>query len=765
MNSAEPQHDAVDIEELAAEYVMLRELGRGAMGVVYLARHRRAAHLAAIKVIPPKFTRDENALGRLAREARTVKRLQHPNIVRYYEFRRLRAGGFALVMQYVPGETLASLLGRVPRLPAEQAENVLRDLGRALEFAHALGVVHRDVKPQNVLIDGETGTALLSDFGIAKSTEGDSDLTVTGMAIGTPFYMSPEQIEGKPVDGRSDLYSLGLVGWEMLTGMRPWAGESLYGVIYKQKHEQLPAVESLRGDVPPRVRMALEAALQKSADLRCASASEFLQQLASDQPTLATARRMARVAVQAGEGIAPAEGGPPADRASARALAAARVRQRADGPATGGSADAAENAETVQFRVISPVAPLPTTPPLGAGEREAPPPPPEFPVVAPPRAAAKPIGGRRRRSAIIAAGALVALLGVGALGAVTVGRSEWVSSRAAPWRTAPTGSRAAVPARPSRPSAVPKDGAPPVTRPPAAAHGAATASRTVSPAAPPAAPARSATRAPAAPPLRIAPAVVSAPAPAAAMAHASPQAPGTRGAPEGARAPAIRTAQVGTAQAAASVVTRPVSRAPDRVPAVAPASRITPAAVAPAVATPAVTTAPALARASLWLAERNYPRAHAVADSVIALSPRTAEAYALRARARMQQGELRSAWSDAEMTARLGERVVAEALTAMVEAKARDSVAARQRVTRLAAALSGARPLDVSEGTHLAMALAALGDRDGALDALRRVRPVNGAFRLALQDPAFDPLRSMGRFEALLHSPARADGGRRETRP
>src|SRR5919205_760743 len=153
-----------------------------------------------------------------------------------------------------------------------------RDVASALAYAHARGVVHRDVKPENVFLDEETGRALLSDFGIARSDEQDS-MTLTGTAIGTPFYMSPEQIDGAAVDGRSDLYSLGLVAWEMLTGRRPWDGESLYNVIYKQKHEDLPPIEALQPGVPLRLQYIVERMLQKQPSARWAGADGFLAQL------------------------------------------------------------------------------------------------------------------------------------------------------------------------------------------------------------------------------------------------------------------------------------------------------------------------------------------------------------------------------------------------------------------------------------------------------------------------------------------------------
>jgi hypothetical protein len=271
-------HESPVLEELADEYVLLGELGRGGSAIVYLARDRSLLRDVAIKVVRPRFVGSaDEAITRLEREARTVARLQHPGIVTVHAVRRLSDGGLALVMQLVPGRTLKQAIQDDGPFPAERAERVLRDIAEALAFAHAHGVVHRDVKPENVFLDATSGRALLSDFGIAHSEDFDSRLTMDGAAIGTPAYMAPEQIDGAPANARSDLYSLGLVGWEMLTGERPWDGDALYHVIYKQKHEQLTAIDSLRpGQVPPRLQYIVERMLQKKPAARWAGADGLL---------------------------------------------------------------------------------------------------------------------------------------------------------------------------------------------------------------------------------------------------------------------------------------------------------------------------------------------------------------------------------------------------------------------------------------------------------------------------------------------------------
>ena len=222
---------SIDLSELERDYIVRRELGKGGMGSVHLARHRTAGHDVAIKVISSKHIADADALSRFEREARLMARIRHPNIVHQYELRRLHGGHVALVMQYVRGESLITVLRRRGKLRFDETAQILRDIGLALEHAHANGIIHRDVKPHNILIDADKGSALLSDFGIAKATQGDAEVTATGMAIGTPAYMAPEQIDNAAVDGRADLYSLGVVGWEMLSGKRAWEGESLFGII------------------------------------------------------------------------------------------------------------------------------------------------------------------------------------------------------------------------------------------------------------------------------------------------------------------------------------------------------------------------------------------------------------------------------------------------------------------------------------------------------------------------------------------------------
>ncbi|CAN5203796.1 hypothetical protein BH23GEM4_BH23GEM4_16300 [soil metagenome] len=284
---------AAELEDLDAEYELVGELGRGGMAVVYLARDRSLGREVAVKVIRARYMEDAEVLARFAREARTAAQLHHPNIVTVHSVKRLGDGSIALVMQYVPGMTLKEAINREAPFSFERAERILHDIGAALQHAHRSGIVHRDVKPENIFLDDAGDHALLADFGVARMLDNEPHLTSTGIAIGTPAYMSPEQIDGAEIDGRSDLYSLGLVGWEMLTGVGPWEGEGLYNIIYKQKSEELPRLRRVRPGTPSHLWYAIEGALHKDPEARWGSAREFLAHLDDASRSARWRRRLA----------------------------------------------------------------------------------------------------------------------------------------------------------------------------------------------------------------------------------------------------------------------------------------------------------------------------------------------------------------------------------------------------------------------------------------------------------------------------------------
>jgi len=275
-----------DLRSLESEYELVRELGQGGMAAVYLARHRASDRVVAIKAVRARYLDDPDAIKRFAREARTVAGLDHPNIVRTEAIRQIDDRAVAIIMEHIPGGTVRDRLREFGSLGAEDAEWILRDVANALGYAHRQGIVHRDVKPENIFLDATRRRALLSDFGIARTIDTESGITLFGAALGTPQYMSPEQIDGEIVDGRSDIYSLGVLGWELLTGRRPWAGESLYGVIYKQKHEDLARITSVRPRVPANLLFAIEGAMVKDKARRWQTIDEFLHHLTYNPPPL-----------------------------------------------------------------------------------------------------------------------------------------------------------------------------------------------------------------------------------------------------------------------------------------------------------------------------------------------------------------------------------------------------------------------------------------------------------------------------------------------
>ena len=270
---------------LADHYEIVRELGRGGTAVVYLARELSTGDEVAIKLVRAQFADDGEATARLAREARFVAQLHHPNVVPVRAVLDLGEGGVALVMAHVAGRTLREVLRDVGALAPERTVRMLRDVASALRAAHELGIVHRDVKPENVFV-ADDDRAVLADFGIARSMSAEAQqLTMHGVAIGTPAYMAPEQIDGLDLDARADIYSLGLLGWEMLTGRRPFAGEALYSVLYHQKHVQLEDPRSLQPGVPDALLTALAGAVEKERDARWTNADAFLSALdGSEEP-------------------------------------------------------------------------------------------------------------------------------------------------------------------------------------------------------------------------------------------------------------------------------------------------------------------------------------------------------------------------------------------------------------------------------------------------------------------------------------------------
>jgi serine/threonine-protein kinase len=277
--SLHPDELPYEARRLSGRYEILAELGRGGMAIVYLARDRQTGQRVAIKLVASRYAGDREAIQRFAREARTVAGLRHPNLVRTLGVESLEGEAFAIVNAYVHGRTLRAVLREAGPLRFDVVVGVLRDVAAGLAHAHAARIVHRDVKPENIFLEDGTDRALLADFGIARSLDTETLLTQAGSSLGTPTYMAPEQVDGQVADERADVYALGLVGWEMVAGRRPWQGETLYAVLHKQKHERLPDLARLRPDIPAFLLYAIDGALRKAPGDRWRDAGEFLEQL------------------------------------------------------------------------------------------------------------------------------------------------------------------------------------------------------------------------------------------------------------------------------------------------------------------------------------------------------------------------------------------------------------------------------------------------------------------------------------------------------
>src|SRR5256884_7899571 len=243
------------------EYEVLAELGRGGMATVYLAHDLALDRKVAIKVLAPALLRmGERMVERFKREARTAAALSHPHIIPIYAVKE-RGHVLSFVMKYVQGRALDTVIRDVGTLPTPMVQTILAQVGDALGYAHRHGVIHRDIKSANIMLD-EDGWAVVTDFGIAKVVQAEG-LTMTGVTVGTPTYMSPEQCETREVTGASDQYSLGVVAYEMLTGRLPFLGDSTMAVMYAHFNERPRPVAELRRDCPPNLGAGVMRMLEK----------------------------------------------------------------------------------------------------------------------------------------------------------------------------------------------------------------------------------------------------------------------------------------------------------------------------------------------------------------------------------------------------------------------------------------------------------------------------------------------------------------------
>jgi eukaryotic-like serine/threonine-protein kinase len=263
-------------EKIAGRYEIEELVGHGGMSSVYKAHDTLLERHVALKILHEQYNADDDFVERFKREARAVAQLQHPNIVTVID-RGDEEGRQYIVFEYIDGENLKEYVVRKGRLDVHEAIEIALEVGRGLAFAHDQGLIHRDVKPQNVLLNGD-GRAKVTDFGIARSLDVDG-MTQTGTVLGTSNYIAPEQASGQQVDAHSDVYALGVVLYELLAGEVPFPGESFVAVAMKHMHEPAPNLLDVRKDVPLRVAAAVDRALEKDPEQRFPTMAAFAAEL------------------------------------------------------------------------------------------------------------------------------------------------------------------------------------------------------------------------------------------------------------------------------------------------------------------------------------------------------------------------------------------------------------------------------------------------------------------------------------------------------
>ncbi len=285
-----------DAHKRIAGYEILTKLGQGGMGAVYKARQVSLDRLVALKVLPKQLTDKTDFVSRFSREARLTGQLNHSHIIKVYDVGRSPTGIWYYAMEFVEGESLRAIQERQQRLPPQRVARILEEMADALDHAHKHGVIHRDIKPDNILINRE-GSVKLADLGLAKLAE-DAALakdasfkSLAGTVVGTPYYMAPEQVEGKPVDIRSDLYALGATAYHLLAGTPPFTADTAMGVLTKHVTEPLPSLRAQAPGVPPGLEAVIQRLMEKDPAARYQTPAELLAALVQVRQEVARATR------------------------------------------------------------------------------------------------------------------------------------------------------------------------------------------------------------------------------------------------------------------------------------------------------------------------------------------------------------------------------------------------------------------------------------------------------------------------------------------
>ena len=273
----------------AGRYQIIDKLGKGGMGQVYRVLDKKLNEEIALKVIKPEIAIDKNTVERFSNELKIARKIGHKNVAKMFDLNEEKGTHF-ITMEYVRGEDLKKLIRKMGQLSVGQAIPIAAQICEGLAEAHRLGIVHRDLKPQNVMVD-EEGNARIMDFGIARSIE-TKGITGAGVMIGTPEYMSPEQVEGKEVDQRSDIYSLGIILYEMVTGRVPFEGDTPFTIGVKHKSEKPKDPKELNAQIPDDVNNVILRCLEKERENRHQSAGELQRELVNIQKGIPTAEKI-----------------------------------------------------------------------------------------------------------------------------------------------------------------------------------------------------------------------------------------------------------------------------------------------------------------------------------------------------------------------------------------------------------------------------------------------------------------------------------------